>query len=305
MIISIEDVGEPRKTMIGVMKAIDCEPVVHGNGKLFVRYLYDGMLKKLGEDMRQNVADHNDNVVVIEGGEGSGKSNLAYWVCKAYDPDFSIEDGYVYDFDTFKERIAEKNIRGRCFWMDETSNLANNRDWNSTNNKHLIEFVEMMRSKNLCLVMCIPHKERLDVYLRENRIRYLLKTSPLHWRERGKVRRGTFELSKRNDYDEMQHVGYGTYQIIPEDDKKLYETIKLESQQKKIDEIISGADDKRPGAKYKKMYEDGQRKQRRIMLAMQQSGIDNEHIMSLFEITDSHQFYNQIVKAKKEAENGI
>lgn len=301
MIIRIEDVGKERRTEIGVMRSIDYMPVIHNNGKLFVRYLYDNALQKLGEDMRRNVADNNDNFVCIEGGEGSGKSNLAYWVCKAYDPTFNIEDNYVYDFDTFKEKISSGDINGKCFWMDEMSNLANNRDWNSTANKHMIEFVEMMRSKSIMFCCCIPHHERLDVYLRENRIRYLLKCSPLQWTERGKVARGTFEISKRNDFGMIKHVGYGCYDQIPPEDKKIYERIKIESQQKKIDEIVNGGDDRR-GSKYKKMYEDGQRQKREIMLRMQESGIDNQHIMDLFGYTDSHQFYNQIVKARHERE---
>ncbi len=305
MIIKIEDVGKDRKTSIGVMRSIDYKPVIHNNGKLFVRYLYENALQKLGEDMRRNVADHNDNFVCIEGGEGSGKSNLAYWVCKAYDPNFSIEDNYVYDFDTFKEKISKGNINGKCFWMDEMSNLANNRDWNSTANKHMIEFVEMMRSKSIMFCCCIPHHERLDVYLRENRIRYLLKCSPLQWTFAGKVARGTFEISKRNDFGEIKHVGYGKYDVIPKEEKIIYERIKMESQQKKIEEIVNGGDDRR-GSKYKKMYEDGQRQKREIMLRMQESGIDNQHIMDLFGYSDSHQFYNQITKARheREAANG-
>lgn len=147
--------------------------------------------------------------------------------------------------------------------------------------------------------MCIPHKERLDVYIRENRIRYLAHCEPASFDINGAKDRGYFELSKKNPAGYMTHVGYGEYDQIPEGEKEIYEKIKLDAQQKKIDEITGGGD--KPGAKYKKMYEDSQRKQASAMLAMYDSGIDSKHIMDLFGIEDNSKFHQIISKARSKS----
>ena len=303
MKIVIDDIGDTRHTLIGDMKVIDTNIVRHGNGKIFIRYLYENLLDKLAEDMRKNIADHYDNIVVVQGPEGSGKSNMAYWGCKKFDPDFDISKAYIYDFDKFKEILAHGELKNKTFWLDETSNMANNRDWNTTSNKDLIEYLEMMRSKNQTLFCCIPHYERLDIYIRENRIRYLITCKPLKFDNCGLIKRGAFELQKKDEYGAMRHVGYGLYDRIPEEESAIYEQIKLESQQKKIDEIVNR--DKKDGSKYKRMYEDRCKKERDIMLSMSQSGVDHEHIMSLFGYTDRQQYYNAIGKAKKEREKVV
>ena len=297
----ITEIGESRNTRIGEMKVIDRTMVRHRNGKIFIRYLYEGMLEKLAEDMRKNIVDDKDNVIIVEGPERSGKSNMAYWGCKTFDPDFDMRMNYIYDFDKFVEIIADRDIRNETFWLDEMSNLANNRDWNSTDNKPLVEFFEMMGSKQINFFGCIPHHERLDVYIRENRIRYLITCQPFAFDIRGLVRRGIFELQKIDDYGKLQHVGYGTYPKIPDEDKEIYESIKFESQQKKIEEIVARGKDKN-GSKYKKMYEERCKKERDIMLKMSESGIDSDHIMGLFGYSDKQQYYNMITKARKERE---
>lgn len=300
MKIRIDDLGTDRNTLIGNLKATDYEPVLHNNGKLFIRFKYDGMLDQLAADMHRNIEENNDNVVVIEGAEGSGKSNLAYWICKKFNPDFDMNQDYVYDFETFKKKISSGKDQHGCFWLDETSNLANNRDWNTQNNKHMIELLEMMRSRKWTLVMCIPHKERLDVYIRENRIKYQLTCAPYRFKNSGIIKRGVFELQKKNIYGHMQHVGYGTYDKIPKEEAAIYEALKLRSQETKINEIVYG--EEKPGQKYKKMYEEQCKKNREAMLCLSQSGVETEHIMQLFGYTDRHQYYNAITKAKQERE---
>ena len=53
------------------------------------------------------------------------------------------------------------------------------------------------------------------------------------------------------------------------------------------------------------MDQDRCKKERDIMLSMSQSGVDHEHIMSLFGYTDRQQYYNAIGKAKKEREKVV
>ena len=82
--IKIEGVGEERRTRIGDCHVLDAQLKMYRSGKFFVQYLYEDLLQKLAEDMHRNVKADYDNVVMIEGGEGSGKSNLAWQVIEAY-----------------------------------------------------------------------------------------------------------------------------------------------------------------------------------------------------------------------------
>lgn len=300
MIIITDDIGSTRSTPLGDLKIKDSCMIRHRQGRIFIRYLYEDLTEYMAKDMRRNVQDHFDNVVIVEGGEGSGKSNLAYWIAKSYDPMFRIAEGYVYDIDDLKMKLRNGNDQHSVFWMDETSNLANNRDWNTTNNKDLVSLLEMMRSRGWTLIMCIPHKERLDVYIRENRIRYLVRCEPCSFDVLGKRERGFYELSKKAADGHMAHVGYGEYTQIPEEDRKIYEQIKLNAQQKKIDEITGAAE--KPGGKYKKMYEEERNRQASAMLAMYNSGIDSHHIMDLFGIEDIKKFHQILTKARAKNE---
>ena len=105
----IESDGERSLTVI------DRNIVYHSRNKIYVQYLYDRLIDRLVEDMHENLNDDYDNVIVIDGKEGTGKSNLAYTLCKRFDPNFNLEDGYIYDFETFIKNIASESVKGRIF----------------------------------------------------------------------------------------------------------------------------------------------------------------------------------------------
>ena len=94
-----------------------------GNRGPFVQYLTADLIQRLVEEMRENIENHYDNLVVITGHEGTGKSNCAYAVCKAFDPDFSINDGYIYDIGPFLEKLTTGDVKGKAFWFDEATRL--------------------------------------------------------------------------------------------------------------------------------------------------------------------------------------
>lgn len=303
MKIRTDENGGKNSTVIGMGVIQDSTIIVHGSGKPFVRYLYSNMMDLLIEDFKRNIAAQYDNVIVIEGGEGKGKSNLAWEICKRFDPDVVMEDCYVYDFDDLKNKILslKGEDKGKIFWLDETSNMANNRAWMTQNNQYLVQILEMMRSRGWTLCLNIPSMDRLDLYIREYRYKYRLtcasgKFDHSEWKDRG-----YFEVHKKIDGEE-KHIGYGEYHKMSDEDAAIYAKIKDSSQMKKFDEILQG--DKKPGARYKAMYEEERKKQRNIMLRMSQSGIDSKHIMDLFGYDDPQQYYNAISKAKREVENG-
>lgn len=295
--IRLESSGEIRQTRIGDCKIQEAQLKTYRSGKFFIQYLYEDLLQKLAEDMHDNVRADYDNVVMIEGGEGSGKSNLAWQVINAYDPGFDVSRTYVYNMDGIRERFAAEDYGGGIFWMDETSQIASNRNWQSEDNKDLVSILEVCRSQHFSLVGCIPSITRADIYLREYRMRYLLRCHPMKFPSLGYKPRGIFELLKRNNENgEMQHVGYGTYDPMPEEQKQIYEPIKADFQEKfriKISE-------KKEKSGYKEKYQQVQNEKTDIMARLQQMGVlDDSQIMNLFGYEQKKTYQNALSRARQ------
>ena len=300
MIVEIASEGETYKTPIGELEVMDASLIRWNSGKIYVRYLYKNLMQQLVKDMRHNIANGYDNLVVITGPEGSGKSNFAHALCHAYDSDFDLQEQYVYNTQDFKELLKKGGDIHGTFWMDEGSNMANNRDWNTTDNKQLVELLEMCRSRGWTLVICIPSMDRLDLYIRQYRVRYWIECQPMKFDRLGAKDRGYYELHKRTPYGKLSTVGYGLFEAMPDDAKKEYEALKLESQNKKIKDVTDGEKSKKG---YQEKWADSEKKQERIMLQLHDSGMGKDELMKLFEIRDEGTYYNKITKAKKAAQN--
>lgn len=149
-------------------------------GKYYVRYLFKELMDRVVEDMHSNIAQHFDNLVVVCGDEGTGKSNLAYHLCRTFDPEFDLEKSYAYTWDDFIEKLTNGDPQ-RVYWLDEAINLASGRDWMKEANKMLIRVLQTMRSKGMTLVMCVPVLKNLDVYIRTHRTRYLFVADCMRW----------------------------------------------------------------------------------------------------------------------------
>lgn len=293
--------GETWKTPIGDLKVLDYQIYNHRSGKLFIRYLLEDLLDVLAEDMRKNIRDDYDNVVVVDGGEGSGKSNLMYQLLVRYDPNFDIERGYTYDADAFKKKIREGGDIGRTFWMDEGSIIANNRDWNSQQNKGFIKTLETCRSRHYTLGICIPAFDRLDVYIREHRVRYLIHCEPMTFSEYGFKQRGYCEVKKKNDITgALELIGYAEYDKMPETVAAEYKSLKSASQEKLFQDLYGDDADDSPGAKYKKKWEEAEKKQNRIMLRLYNSGTSIEELQDMFGIENRKTLQNRLSKARTE-----
>ena len=295
-VIEPDAVGAVRMTPIGTMTIEDSHIIQYPGGKVFVRYLYADLTKRLAKNMHNNVDRDYDNVIVIQGPEGSGKSSLAWQICHEYDPDFDVRTQYVYSLDDLKKKLTNGDDRHAVWWLDEASNVANNREWASQGNRDLVALLEMMRSRGWTLVMCIPRVERLDIYIRQYRIRYLLTCGRMTFDLGGPKERGYYEARKIID-DRMRLIGYGSYGPIPLEQDEAYRAIKLRSQQDKIREVTEGHTG--PGAKYKKTYERSRSQMGAAMLTLHERGIDDDMLMDIFGYSNYGTFRNALTNARK------
>lgn len=208
-----------------------------GNGKrgLFAQYLTDDLLDNLAMEMHDNIEQHFDNVIVVTGDEGAGKSNLAYALAKKFDPEFNINDGYVYDLLPFLQKLQAGNLKGKVLWLDEGTNLLSARNWMTDVNKSVDQILEMFRSYKMTLIICIPKLYRLDEYVRESRMRYHLTAAKRYWQHDTESKRGYFEAKR---WPNFKTICWGTFPEIPPEEKEIYEKIKAGSQSAKAAEIL-------------------------------------------------------------------
>lgn len=294
MIIRTESVGEVRQTPIGRLKVKDTNIKTYPNGKFFVQYLYEGLMEKLAEDMRHNITNGYDNMIITQGAEGSGKSTHVYQICKLYDPSFNLESNYMYDFEAMKERLKEGGDEEGIFWLDEAVNVANKRRWQSQDNVNFTDLLIMMRSRGWCVNMCIPRMEDLDFYIRNHRFRYLVTVKPMGFPNAGFKQRGYFEVMRKDpNTNQLEHVGYGEYDDMPAEVKAEYQQVKASAQERKFTDITA---EKKGG--YREKYEQERAKIGSAILAMHNSGVDREHIKQLFGIDNDNTYYSTLKRAR-------
>lgn len=161
MRINIAGVGEEWITPIGKGIVKDMQIMRWNSGKIFIRYLIQDMTALLAKDMLKNVKADYDNLCVVVGAEGSGKSNATYNIAQAYNKlafgqDFDVTSQYVYSTEDFQAKLRAGDDIHAVFWMDEATNMANNRDWNTNSSKNFIELLEVCRSRGWTLFFMHP-----------------------------------------------------------------------------------------------------------------------------------------------------
>lgn len=305
-IIKFEDIGETRRTPIGDAEILDYNFVQHASGKYYTQYLYKDLMELLIADMRRNVQRDYDNVILITGGEGSGKSGCMYELLHRYKKDWDdsvdIEQSYTYNMDFMRDRFARSDFGNGIFWMDETTQIANNRDWQSQDNKDIVSILETFRSKKFLFGGCAPKLERVDVYIREFRMRYHIHVQPMAFKSTGYLPRGIFELEKRNPQSgKMEACGYGLYSDMPQSAKDIYLPLKDRCQEQLREKIATGG----KGNRYKAMYEAESKKNKEIMLKLHTvQALPDEEIMELFGYDNRDSYNNMLTKTRKRLNGG-
>lgn len=303
MKIKIEPIGTKKMTPIGICEIEDFNIVFHERSKkFFVQYLYKDLLDKLCDDMHKNVAANYDNVILATGGEGSGKSSMMYQVLSHYKKNWNdaidIPQSYTYNMDLLRERFAEGDWGNGMFWMDETTQIASNRDWQSDDNKDFVSVLETFRSKKFLFGGCAPKIDRVDIYLREFRMRYRAHCQPVTFHHSGFCQRGIFELFKRDDVTgTMRHIGYGRYDPIPAEADAIYQPLK-EACQDRLREKIANRNNK-GGAKYEKLYKDERNRSKEIMLMLHDRKlVPDKELMELFGYKNRGTFQNALSETR-------
>lgn len=122
--------------------------------------------------MQRNLHRNADNVIIVDGYEGAGKSTFALGVAR----DFTREKwdpakGLIFNYKDWNEnwKSAEKD---RFYIIDEGGNLLFSRDSTKQENKLLVKVLMQMRVLRSTVLILCPNKWWLDPYVRLHRARF-------------------------------------------------------------------------------------------------------------------------------------
>lgn len=111
------------------------------------------------------VISDGDNVLLITGEEGSGKSELGQTIALMIKPSMRPEKNIVFDVRDFQEVDEDLQI-----W-DEAGNMAFNRNHQSRESKALVQMMMSDRLVNSTRILILPKKQFLDIYGRTHRVK--------------------------------------------------------------------------------------------------------------------------------------
>ena len=300
MIVKTSEIGDYRPTPLGALQVADKHFKYYANSrKFYTQYLYGDLLVKLIRHMHNNIEDDFDNIVVVDGIEGSGKSSFTWSAAEVYQAYkhvqagetvasgqrfFDFEKQLTYTADELRDKLRNGDDKHSVFWLDEAYDIANKREWQSEKNQIMVKNLVKMRSRHWTLFMDVPRLEDMDVYIREHRARYWITCEyGMQFDNLGYVPRGIFHLRVRDrKTGRWVDSGYGQYPDMPSDVKKVYRQYKEASQDKDLQE---SAEKESPGAKYKGKYENERKRLAKTVQMLRNMGVPIDRICDDLKIT--------------------
>lgn len=122
--------------------------------------------------MRRNLNRNADNVILIDGYEGVGKSTLGMTIARdftreAWDP----QTGLIFNYKEWYANWKSKE-KDQLYIIDEGGNLLFSRDSTKHENKLLVKVLMQMRVLRSTVLILCPNKWWLDPYVRLHRARF-------------------------------------------------------------------------------------------------------------------------------------
>tara|TARA_R100000329_G_scaffold52781_1_gene48482 strand:+ start:298 stop:1122 length:825 start_codon:yes stop_codon:yes gene_type:complete len=128
---------------------------------------YDGYLEKIVDNILIKRFKHNyDNLIIVNGGEGTGKSSFAIGLCALYAHKLGID--FSVDNITFsgKEMVGLASSKKQSIILyDEAIQGLMGAQWQNKTQQTIIQALMMARKNNNLFVLCVPAFERLNPYL--------------------------------------------------------------------------------------------------------------------------------------------
>jgi len=155
----------------------------------------------------KKLKDDKDNITVICGLEGEGKSTLGINYCSLISPNFNF-DSTCYDNEELKTNMREAN-GGDSVLADEGGVMLFSREAMNKTNKAIIKILMAVRERNINLVICVPNFFVIDSYIREHRVNVLIQIKKRGY-YRGYLREGIAIINRNAKHKNVMGVKIGT-----------------------------------------------------------------------------------------------
>lgn len=204
--------------------------------------IYRDMLDVLAKRLKARIKNHYQNVILITGGTGSGKSNLAIKLIKTIDPDWDLRENFIYSAKDLARKLRHRATASPISLFDEGSVILGSLNFNKKEDKAIANLFHTMRSLGWTTVICIPDPDGLNSSVKLNHLTYHLvcPDKPL---VEGYDRRGFFEVYTPQKPQWSKKIYYkclaaGIHTKMSKALSEEYEEIKLDKQLALLDDFI-------------------------------------------------------------------
>lgn len=206
------------------------------------RIIYDGLLDVFADHLRKRIKNNYQNIVVVAGGTGSGKSTFAINLAKKIDPRWDLKKNYIYSTTDLKRKLRNKKSNPISLF-DEGSVSLNSGNSMKKEDKEMVVLFDTMRSRGWTSIICIPSLASLNKRIREFHVDYLV-ICPSRAPIRGYSPRGFWQLyhKERSTFSNKAYfdlIATGTYPDLTPQMKGHYNKIKFEHQEELIEKFCN------------------------------------------------------------------
>lgn len=199
-------------------------------------------LYKFGRLLKRRIKDKRQNIVVVVGDTGSGKSTFAIQLAKAINPKWDLAENYIYGVEDLRRKL-DREDPDPVSLFDEGSVALNAKNAMKGEDKLLVVLFDTMRSRGWTTIICIPKLEALNKSIRENHANFLCVCPSLPiipgYETRGFVQ--IFENQKFEWRKNFWKLGATTiYGKLPKREEVKYDAIKRQHQDELLAKFMKG-----------------------------------------------------------------
>ena len=198
---------------------------------------FDIFVKTLANRIKRNL----QNVVIVTGDTGSGKSTVTIELCmalaKLLGVSFDLDRDYMYGSEDLWEKLDDPNASPISLF-DEGSVSLNSMNSRKTGDRDIVVILDTCRSRGLTTFIVLPDIRQCNPSIRRIHANFVLECSSIEHPFVKGYDRGFFEVKdkryskkKRYDPDPWWNVLYtGIFGKLPEEIDKKYQKIKRSRQ---------------------------------------------------------------------------
>lgn len=193
--------------------------------------IYTDLISGIVCKLKRRIDLDFQNVILIVGGTGSGKSHLGVQICEAMDPFFSLAGDYVYGPEDFADKIELSDSEPVCpvTLMDEGTLIFNRLDYQTKNGKDILKLLDISRTLRWTLIVCGPSIDEFNSKFLAVHVDYLIDagSGPAVG---GYTRRGWYKVYRKRKtlFSKVywQQMAWGTFKPLSPSKKREYDAYK-------------------------------------------------------------------------------